>query len=200
MGRQKPYVPLGGRPLLWHALSPLARLSYVPQEVMLVGSETWLAEAIPTQLREATHAVPDAREGLGPAAGLETALSVARFPTVLVLACDMPFVEPRLLDRLIETVSRSRAPVAAAYVADEIPQPFPSAYHVSLASQVSSAVDAGQLSLHGLLRKLEAVWLTLPRSVSPESLMRVNTPGDLATAEEIIASRALHHGIDPTTS
>jgi molybdenum cofactor guanylyltransferase len=93
MQRDKGLVPLNGRPLIEHIL----------ERVRLLGDEILITTNQPDDY--AYLGLPmasDEQPGVGALAGLHTALKAAHGERVLVLACDMPFVNVPLLKYLLE--------------------------------------------------------------------------------------------------
>ncbi len=101
MGEDKALIEWLGRPLALHVADVLDRVC--PQVVLVGGSgrgyerlgRAWLPDLAGVS-------------GAGPMAGLITALRVA--PRVLLVACDLPFLEPFILERLL--TAAGQAPVA----------------------------------------------------------------------------------------
>ncbi len=100
MGEDKARVDWLGRPLALHVA---AILSAVCPRVVLVGGAgrgyeslglPWLPD-------------PPGLAGRGPLAGLLAALRIA--PAVLLVACDLPYLEPNVLRRLVAAAGRSPA-------------------------------------------------------------------------------------------
>jgi len=92
MGIDKPLIPIGGQRLIERVVGALAQ---VVEEVLLVGQGAarlaWLG----------LPCLEDLLPG-GPLAGIYTALAAARHPHCLIVACDMPFLDPPLLAYLLE--------------------------------------------------------------------------------------------------
>lgn len=92
MGRNKALLPLAGRSLIEHVLVRLEGL----------GDEIFITTNLPKDysflgLRLVSDLVP----GVGAFAGLHTSLATARGRSVLVVACDMPFISRPLLEHLV---------------------------------------------------------------------------------------------------
>jgi molybdenum cofactor guanylyltransferase len=92
MGRDKGLVPLAGRPLIEHLLE---RVSGMGDEILITTNDP--SRYAYLKLPMASDETP----GAGALAGLNTALKAARGEHVLVLACDMPFVNVSLLKYMI---------------------------------------------------------------------------------------------------
>ncbi|MDL1959891.1 MAG: molybdenum cofactor guanylyltransferase [Deltaproteobacteria bacterium] len=129
---------------------------------------------------------PDIMSGLGPLAGLQSALRHAKAERVLLLGCDMPLLNSELLDLMWEI------PTWAPVVIPVTPQglePLHAIYHKSLLPVVDHQINSGNLSLKSLARDIPC------RIVSPadilkicpsfECLYSVNTPEDLARLKKI---------------
>ena len=91
MGRDKAFLEFAGRPLI-------ARIA---DQVRLVGREVIVAGGTGDDVARYTPyadlCVPDVYPGVGTLGGIHAGLHVARHDLVLVVACDMPFLNPDLL-------------------------------------------------------------------------------------------------------
>ena len=93
MGRDKAFVDLGGKALIEHVIERSADLGQ--SETILITNKPATYEHLGLPMYR--DALPD-RGSLG---GIYTALACAKNPAVLVLACDMPFIEKELLRFMI---------------------------------------------------------------------------------------------------
>jgi molybdenum cofactor guanylyltransferase len=170
MGAPKPLAPLGGRPLIaW----PLAAAAAAGLEAVVVakadtplpplGVEVWLEPADPQH----------------PLLGIVTALERAGRP-VVAAGCDQPWLPAALLAALA-----AAGPGAAAPFAGGEPAPLPARYPPEALDALRAALDA-RAPLRRTLTALDPVRVELG---DPGVLAGVNTPEELAAAEEI-ASRA----------
>ena len=128
---------------------------------------------------------PDILPGIGPLAGLQSALRLAKAERVFLLGCDMPLLNSELLDLMWEI------PTWAPVVIPATPQglePLHAIYHKSLLSIVDHRINCGNLSLQSLVREI-------PRHiVSPSDILKIcpsfkcltsaNTPEELARLEK----------------
>ena len=92
-GRDKSRLVVEGRPIIVRQLEVLQRVAH---DIFIVG---------PRADRFADLGLPvyaDLIPGHGALGGLYTALEVARNDAVLVVACDLPFLDAGLLARLVE--------------------------------------------------------------------------------------------------
>lgn len=130
--------------------------------------------------------IVDTEEGAGPAAGLTAALH--RFPAVawLLLAADMPLVEPVTLRKLV--VARDPEAVGTAYKhADGAPEPLCAIFEPKVLAAMAVAGTSAAVSLRQLLEagpaKLVALSDTTP-------LASVNTQEDDARVRRALAERS----------
>ena len=119
----------------------------------------------------------DLRPDAGPLGGLETALRWARTERILFFGCDMPFLRPDLVERLLAVDS----PAVFASVRGRVGFPFCLSPGILL--KVTAQLDAGERSLQVFSRKIRARRLRVLRIDWPQ-LENLNTPTDLAAASE----------------
>lgn len=184
-GGDKLAAQLDGRSLLDHAVAAVAA---VADEVLVVGRDAWPPASAQSPLRpdQRIRAVADRDPDGGPAAGLRTALEVAREPIALVVAGDMPRLAPAVLELLVRTLVAGDPGVvdAVALAYRGRLQPLPVALRVgagTIAAQTAAA--SGDTSLAGVLARMrvrlieEAAW----RPLDPEAstLADVDRPADL---------------------
>lgn len=122
-------VPPHGRPLLATIVQRLAGLQ--PYEVVVVANDPRLRQQL--VLERAARWISDRYGSVGPLGGIATALA-ASVGWALVVACDMPLLNPDLLQYLIHIAEETDAagesrwdavvPVVAGY-----PEPLHALYH-----------------------------------------------------------------------
>lgn len=88
MGRNKALLPFLGQTLIERVIS---RVQDLADELLITSNRPDELEFLGLPIH------PDIIKGKGALGGIFTALSVARFQAVAVIACDMPFVNARLL-------------------------------------------------------------------------------------------------------
>lgn len=129
---------------------------------------------------------PDISPGLGPLAGLQSALRHARAERIFLLGCDMPLLNPELLKMMWEI------PTWAPVVIPSTPhglEPLHAIYHKSLLPIVDHQINSGNLSFQSLLEDIPC------HIVSPADILKicpsfrcltsVNTPEKLARLEKL---------------
>lgn len=172
MGRPKPFVRLpDGRSLLEVALEALARAG--ASERLVVAGE--LAPFAAAPLPPGVRLVQDARPQRGPLGGLEAALRLAGRPWTLVVACDMPALEPERLRALLAAADDAHDAVVP--LVEGRLQPLHALYHRRCLPTLQAALRAGALGLTRALADLRLRELAQPAS---PSFANVNTPAELA--------------------
>ncbi len=171
-GRNKALLEIDGQRIVDRQLAVLAPLA---GEVLLVTGDP-----VPYSGVRGARVVLDRHPGLGPLAGIQAAFYASAADALLVIACDLPFLDGNLV-RLV----RDHAPGAQAVVPrlGERPQPL----HARFARSALPAIDArlarGALRVMDLLAELDVTWLDEPalRAVDPtlRGLTNVNTPEEL---------------------
>jgi molybdenum cofactor guanylyltransferase len=167
----KPAALLAGRPLVSY---PVAALREVCERVAVVckrGSE--LPELAGTERWDE----PD--EPRHPLTGIVYALSEAGGEPVLVCAADMPFVTADACRTLLAAPHKSVAVVAAA---DGVLQPTFGVYAPGALDTLRAA--PGDARLTDTVESLQPTRVAFPARL----VMSVNTPEDLAEAEELLAA------------
>jgi molybdopterin-guanine dinucleotide biosynthesis protein A len=176
MGQDKALLKLGGR----------TSLQLAAESVSAVCAELVIATAD----RPAQHLpnlspiwVTDPPGAAGPLAGLAAGLSVASNPTVIVVACDMPFLNERLLLHLLTSVADGDAAVP---LVGGRAQPLHAAYSTDCLPTVRTLLRLGARSMHDLLSRLRVRYIAESRclDLDPDGLssFNMNTTDDFRFA------------------
>ncbi|PAW63216.1 MAG: hypothetical protein B9S36_05175 [Verrucomicrobiia bacterium Tous-C2TDCM] len=175
LGRDKAFIDWRGLPLYAAQLRKLGSIG--PERLWL---STRPDQPFPEVL-EGVARVVDAVPGLGPIGGLQSVLAASEAPFLLVLAVDLPKMEPSFLERLLDgavgVVPRSERgwePLAACYP------------RAALLDLVEAFLAAGNRRLQDLLDEAAARGIVKPLHLDEHSVplfANLNTPGDLATFE-----------------
>jgi molybdopterin-guanine dinucleotide biosynthesis protein A len=149
-GRDKGTLLIGGQSLRDRQIAELAALT---DDILIVGGHGERAGG-PTSGGPSVRFVPDRVAGCGPLGGLDAALAAARDDTLVVVACDMPFVTRALLEYLASHVGDADAAVPFD---EHGPHPLCAAYARGCRGAVSRRIEEGRLAVRGLLDDLR-VW------------------------------------------
>lgn len=174
MGTDKAFVLLDGQTLLARALC-LCRT--VSSDVRIVGDLKKFSSFAP--------ALQDVFPGCGPLAGIHAALRASAADLNLLLAVDIPFLSPGLLQFLIAQARQSSA-LATVPVIGQRWQPLCAVYRRQFALQAESALAAGQYRIDALfdpgITRIVREDDFRSAGFSPEAFRNLNTPEELAQA------------------
>ncbi|MEO8591016.1 MAG: molybdenum cofactor guanylyltransferase [Flavobacteriales bacterium] len=170
MGRDKALVEIEGRTMLDRGIELLR--PHV-REVLVVGDPTKYTT---------THGtvIPDEEPGLGPLGGLVTALKRARYVRLLVIACDLPNLNDRLMVRLKLALDEGHDAVVPKH--EGLIEPLAGAYHRRSVDAFEVCLRQRTLKMSDALAKVRTTWLDVRPGEDrwPKELFRnVNSPSDL---------------------
>lgn len=196
-GGDKALLMLAGRPLLKHVADRL-----VPQV------ETLIVSANGDPVRFAALGLPvladETSDFPGPLAGVLAALAwmerVGVGPRLLVsLPADAPFIPRDLVARLRAALEGGASRYAAVAQSRGRRHPVISLWTLAAAAEIRAALARGERKVEAMIDRLDAVVVPFPdfeidgRGVDP--FFNVNTPEDLALAEEIWSGAAKAGGL-----
>jgi molybdopterin-guanine dinucleotide biosynthesis protein A len=138
MGQDKALMPFLGRNLL----------ERVMKRVSSLGDDLFITTNYPSKYQ--AYGVPlyrDVMPGNGALGGLLTALSSAKNPILVVVACDMPFVNRDILALAIDRLQSNRVDVAIPHSKKGY-EPFHAVYRLETClPAVKAALDSGERRL-----------------------------------------------------
>ncbi|HEX6542723.1 MAG TPA: molybdenum cofactor guanylyltransferase [Ktedonobacterales bacterium] len=193
MGENKAELLFKGEPLLARVAR---RVAPVVDELLIIGPES-LTALIPWA-RVVSDLVPE----VGPLGGLYTALRATSSARVFLLACDMPFVRPRLVRAMLQLAVSDEEAEAVVLRAGTRLHPLHSVYSAGCLPVVEQAIASGDYSMHALLARITVVTVSSetvsredPDGISP---FNVNTAADweraLRLADELDVPDAASDG------
>lgn len=173
MGRDKAWIDVDGTPLIRRVIDVLGA---VADEVIVVANEPRYATL---GVRVIADRFPDG----GALGGIATGIGAAAHDTVLVAACDMPFLDPAVWRLLLDR--RDEADVVIPFVGDEY-QTLHALYSRSCLPAMERALAAGRLRVVSFFDevRVRTVDADAIRALDPalRSFTNVNTPEELAAA------------------
>jgi len=179
-GVDKASLVVGGRTLLERQLATVVPLA---AEVIVVAND----DRLTGDPRFRVIRDPDPHAGVLPA--MLVALEAAASPLLLLLACDMPFVDRVVVDELVWLANGHDAVIPHV---DGYPQPMLAVYRVQpCRAAIRAALARDDRRMISFLDDVDTV--TVPedhlRALDPQlrSFFNVNTPDDLAQAQRIYA-------------
>lgn len=183
MGVDKTLLSVDGRPLVARVCDAVAE---VCSATMVVTNRPEALDGV--TLPEGTRILQDEVAYQGPLGGLVTALAAAETEWVLLVAADMPHLEPSIIRALWDARDGGDAVVPLAEKGHE---PLLALYRVDACLEPARNVLAtGRRRLVAIFPQIKLVELPVEdlRSADPDlrSLVNVNTPADLADARDAV--------------
>jgi molybdopterin-guanine dinucleotide biosynthesis protein A len=174
-GRDKSRLNIGGESIISRQVAVLQPLT---DDLFIVASQRERFADTPFRV------VPDVMTGVGVLGAILTALESTDADRVLVVACDLPYLHPGLMQRLLDLAAEAdgawvKTPTGA--------EPLLACYRRHAAPRIRAEIQAGRLKARDLDHVLEirAVELEeLKAFGDPDRLLaNINTPDDLSTIE-----------------
>lgn len=181
LGTNKAFVKVGGVPLIERVVRTLSQIS---DDVRIVTNE-------PEEYRSlGVPAVRDTWPGMGSLGGIYTGLEAARHPRAIVVGCDMPFLDLRLL-RFMILLSADYDVVIPRL--DGLLEPLHAIYGKACLGPIEDLLRAGDLRIVHFLGRVTVRYVERAEVeiFDPQqlSLFNVNTPEDLECANSLTNHR-----------
>lgn len=187
MEREKALIQLNGENFVDRTARILNEAGAERISVLAGSNEKILKKHFPD-----LNVVNDFSPGLGASGGIFTALTYSRSENVFVIACDLPFVTPELIDLLKTRFKESTVDAVVPMQADKFKQPLCAFYRKStclVPFQAQLLRSEMTPSARDLLDKVKTEYVdyeTLASlSGSANFFLNINTPLDLESAREI---------------
>ncbi len=176
MGRDKALMVLDTRTLLSHSLEVMRS---VTPDVRIVGD--------PEKYSKFAESVADLYPNCGPLGGIHAALRASSADLNLMLAVDLPFVIPALLEYLVGRAKASPASSVTVPRSGSRLQPLCAVYRREFVDPAEKALCAGRYKIDALFDPATTQVIgedTLDAAgFSPNLFRNLNTPEDLAHAK-----------------
>ncbi len=121
--------------------------------------------------------IVDRYEGIGPIAGILSAMDAHPRADWLVVACDLPNIDERTLSFLIEKSNQKQPFTAFKSSYDGLPEPLCALYRSGSEAIIRQFVEDGIVCPRKVLIRSDTMLLEQP---NPVALDNINTPDDLA--------------------
>jgi len=168
MGRDKALLPFRGGNLAGFVARAVADAAGT---AVLVGD--------PARYPEFPHPViPDCYPGEGPLGGILTALRHTTAEWNLIVACDMPGLDPKFLAGLLATAEQLGADAMIPVGEAGIPEPLCAVYHRRALAPLEEAFQSGQRKIMAAVAQLDCRRLPVGEMAV---FQNVNTPEDWAS-------------------
>lgn len=180
MGMDKRHLSVHGKPLLDRVTSVLLELF---PEVLLVLAEEDISKQ-DDRIRIVTDLVP----GCAAVGGLYTGLYHSCHPRVFVVACDMPFINPAVIELFLQKADATD--IVLAQLVTGL-QPLHGLYSKHCLPFLKAMIDARDLRLQNIADQQGLAVHRIPETeikrLDPQllSFLNVNSPADLELAQKI---------------
>lgn len=176
MGTDKAFVPLLGKPMIEHVLECVSGLG---------DEQIIITNAVQKYRYLGLPLFSDIYENHGPLGGLHAALAQAKYKHVLVVACDMPWLNRSLLAYMVSI--RDTADVIVPRWT-KFPEPLHAVYSKACLDAVAASLEEQRLKLIAFYGRVRVRYLEreeLARfDARGRSFANINTPDDLSQALE----------------
>ena len=207
MGENKALMQLGGDSLIGHVIR---RIRLITDELLLVTNNP--LEYVPLNVPMHGDILP----GTGALGGIYTGLTHASHDAVLCVACDSPFLEPKLLTYLVSILGEHDAVMPYTYSSQQTPscqnkdigvtnpshntqitlQTLCAAYSKRCLPIIESMLRDSELRVHALQERahIKRVSPEIWKAFDPEgmSFFNINTPEDFEKADAYMRSQTIH--------
>lgn len=171
MGRNKAFLPLAGKPMVQHVIDAASELQ-LPLILIANDIDRYGVFELPVYA--------DLKPGGGALGGIYTAMIASETPSVLCLACDMPFVRPNLLRYLIDQCTDA-VDVIIPQVGGRL-QPLHAVYHRNVIPIIEKQLAQNSFAIYDFLALVRISTITEAvlhaRGFSTRSFVNLNTPED----------------------
>jgi molybdenum cofactor guanylyltransferase len=179
-GRSKARAIVGGLPTIERVLSVLEVIS---GEIILVTAP----EKADVPGKDRVRVVFDAYPGKGPLGGIYTGLLEIKSEIAIVVACDMPFLNPKLLIHMCEIAEGYDAVVPR--LGGEMMEPLHAVYSKNCVTVMKAGLESGVLAIAPILPGINVRYMSkeeyLPLDPRMLSFFNINYPEDFDRANRI---------------
>lgn len=184
-GRDKALVDFGGKPLITHIIEKLHGLG---DEYVVAIDRNHTAEEYRRVLPNHTLVVQDTVDFQGPLAGFVTALNECKSNVCFLAACDMPFIEPKIVEYLFSESSKYSG--AVPRWRDGRLEPLHAVYDCNAAGHAArQVVDERVSSMISLIDRIPRIrFVNVEQEIAPlnptlNTFRNLNTPRELHEVE-----------------
>lgn len=180
MGTDKAFVEILGQPLIEHVIERVSGLGQA--ETILVSNrpDDYAHLGLPM--------VGDVLPDKGSLGGIYTALYHSQTPYTLVVACDMPFLNPALLRTMIDLCAGDQYDIIVPRV-EGYPQGLHAVYSQRCMEPIRARLDADRLKVIGFYDQVRVRYIDEAEyaPLDPDGLAfrNINTPEELAEARRL---------------
>ena len=172
MGRDKGLIEVGGQPIIQYVINNCLPVS---EDITIVSNQ-------PEYSVFGFPVIEDEFKELGPLAGLYTGLNQSRHDCNVVLSCDTPLVNTKLLQKLNDNLTGDLDAVISKH--SDKTHPLIGVYHKRLAPIIHRALLNGERRMMWLIDQVNSKEVNC-NLFSPEMFLNLNTPSDLEQFQKL---------------
>lgn len=178
MGRDKAFLKVGGQPVIERIL---ARVKPLTTDI-LIGTNS------PEKYTQfGVRLVSDVYPNKSALGGIYSVIRAARFPAVLVVACDMPFLNPALLQHLMSLAPT--ADIIAPLIEASQPETLHTVYSKNCLPAIKAQLQTNRLRIINFFAELSVRYVAHDEIArfDPQfrSFLNMNTPQDWRQAQNL---------------
>jgi len=184
LNQSKDQIKLAGRPLIDWVISTLTSLdNLTKKDIIIVGSKE--------KYSNFERVFKDIFPQKGPLGGIFSGLKVSTSQYNLLVGCDMPFIEVKLLQYMIENISNYD--IVIPYYGNGLIEPLCAVYSKSCLEVIEKNIKAGVLSVREIFPHLKVKFIEEEEirkfDTGLYSFFNINSQCDFKRAEELIKNR-----------
>ncbi len=165
-----------GRPKAWAALGKTSFVEHLYLLLSGIFDETYVVQHRDTEEFAGMSTLQDIYPEGGPLNGIYSALVITQAPAVFVSACDLPNLNRRDIEFLLQRWSPELP--ALVYRRRGRWEPLCGIYHSDLVPALCRRLEEKKYRLQDFLKEVGARGLEYPRGGENTGLMNINTPED----------------------
>ena len=181
MGQNKAQMRLGGMPILQWELNAVKDAT---DDLFLVANVAAPYKSFNIPVK------PDVTPNKAALGGIYSALTHAKYNWVLLLACDMPLLNPAIITFLAQ--QRQQADVVIPLVGKH-PETLHAFYHKRCLPPIKKRIAANKLKVIGFFNEVRVCYVnkTALQTVTPNFnyLINLNTPAEFRRVEDIVKKK-----------
>lgn len=190
-GTAKAFLDLGGEAILDRQLAVLR--PRFAELIVSVGSEPLDPRSSAAFSSRGLAVVQDEFPSCGPLAGLHAAMETCRTPWLFAVACDMPFLDGDLIERMAEGTAWAADIDVIVPIRRGRPEPLHALYRRSIAQEARRCLEEGRRAMVDLISGVRSHLLRekdLPGLSQSYTWQNLNTPDDLEAAAQALSRLA----------
>jgi adenosylcobinamide-phosphate guanylyltransferase len=184
VGCEKPLAEVGGKPMLVHVVEALKKSEQINRIVVTVSPHTpktaTVARKIGAEVLET--------DGLGYEEDMKSAIKSLKLHVVMVLSADLPLLTPSMVDRAIELYKSERKPALSVMAPVEVVEKQGAKPSFVFEVDGKRMVPIGVNVIDGTRIDEAKLEETVLVANAEDSVLNVNTPGELKIARELKAT------------